>query len=590
MLLTEGGGSHQILLPDTHVVKIEKKDPTKAFGLISGVFDLQTKQSPFPELDIELISFVPNASEKLETWIKGDQLYLTGIPQGWKALHQKTTDITETAKKEYLKELAFDIKETKSGKSLYRGPFKSEFKFDFNNETPKLQIDTVEIALNGPEALLNHNTQFPNIGRASVTVDLEQKPKLLFLQDDLGDIHLFAFGPNGEIQKSIFEDNNLKSLIVYDRGFGGYSIQEKVIPLKSRKELDDEGYAIVEEELRRAIANEPQLSPPLEILKEACSKANSDFATTCKQFLVDWDKAGSWLYPKDGPEFSAEEFIEIPSSHTRGCEWADFLFDDTDPIQSLKMRGCPLPETEKPLTNLTQQIFAAGDQLPETLEGKVRNARLLSALFRAYEIHLNEIKPILPNELEPFTIEAPITLKQQEMIPSNKMEDNLPKATLKITKGNITNYISLVYNRTESGIKVPGLNGEYLFRLQPKSENIPYHLRLRQARQINYANSAQPFSYEGDLLITDRNTQQSVEKTISMNNVHETWEGYRFYLSNISPPAESAVKRVQLAVNHDPAKYFLTYPGGVIVALGSLLLFWVRTKGPKGPKLSNKHN
>jgi uncharacterized protein YijF (DUF1287 family) len=37
-------------------------------------------------------------------------------------------------------------------------------------------------------------------------------------------------------------------------------------------------------------------------------------------------------------------------------------------------------------------------------------------------------------------------------------------------------------------------------------------------------------------------------------------------------PAE--MKQVQIVVNYDPAKYYLTYPGGCLVALGIFLLFW----------------
>jgi len=56
-------------------------------------------------------------------------------------------------------------------------------------------------------------------------------------------------------------------------------------------------------------------------------------------------------------------------------------------------------------------------------------------------------------------------------------------------------------------------------------------------------------------------------------DVYETWDGTRFYLSNITPKDESAAKTVQITVNRDPAKYFLTYPGGCVLALGIVLLF-----------------
>jgi hypothetical protein len=416
------------------------------------------------------------------------------------------------------------------------------------------------------------------IGKASITVDLEQKPKILFLQNSLSEIHIYVLGPHGDIHHSFFSNESLQSLIVYDRGFGGYAVQEKITTLKSRTELETETHQLIKNELNHAIQSQANLSPPLQILYDACMKANVNFSETCMEFLINWENTGSWLYPENAPAFTAEQHLEIPTSYLSCCQWASFLFDDQNPLKSLESKGCPLPNADKPLTKLTQQLFAAADNLPKTNEMKSRHARLLSVLFRAYEIHLNDIRPVLPNEKEIAMIEAPISLRH-DVIPSNrKIEDNLPQITLKIKKGERTEFVSLVYNRFESGIKVPAFGGEYLMRFQPKSQHIPYRLRLRNARQINYANSSQPFSFESDLVITNRESQQSIEKTISMNRVHETWEGYRFYLSNISPATETAVKRVQLAVNHDPAKYYLTYPGGSVVALGSLLLFWRRKR------------
>ncbi len=58
-----------------------------------------------------------------------------------------------------------------------------------------------------------------------------------------------------------------------------------------------------------------------------------------------------------------------------------------------------------------------------------------------------------------------------------------------------------------------------------------------------------------------------------MNEVHETSDGYRFYLSGMGPLDRYGVKNVQLVVNRDPAKYLLTYPGAILVSLGILLLY-----------------
>ncbi len=58
-----------------------------------------------------------------------------------------------------------------------------------------------------------------------------------------------------------------------------------------------------------------------------------------------------------------------------------------------------------------------------------------------------------------------------------------------------------------------------------------------------------------------------------MNKVYESNEGYRFYLSNITPTDPGEVKTVQLTLNRDPFKGWLTYPGAIILTIGILLLF-----------------
>lgn len=172
-------------------------------------------------------------------------------------------------------------------------------------------------------------------------------------------------------------------------------------------------------------------------------------------------------------------------------------------------------------------------------------------------------------------LESPLIARQQVIPPSKKLESNIPCVALRFKNNDKEEILSLSYNPVGSGFKWPVLNGEFIVRFQPLFKKIPYRLRLRQARQINYADSQQPFSYESDLIITDKLTGHNVESSISMNNVYETWDGYRFYLANISPPEKGALKRVQIVVNRDPAKYWLTYPGAVMMTLGILLLFFM---------------
>ena len=172
-----------------------------------------------------------------------------------------------------------------------------------------------------------------------------------------------------------------------------------------------------------------------------------------------------------------------------------------------------------------------------------------------------------------ITIETTLAKIFTPLPPTTMLEDNKPLVVLEISEGGTKETIALNYDRYANGFYTPALDGRYRLRFQPQHVELPYRLRLRQARQVSYANSAQPFSYECDLVVTDKMRSVVEEKTICMNEVYESADGYRFYLASISPADETAVKRVQLAVNNDPTKYLLLIPGTFIVGIGIVLLF-----------------
>ena len=194
----------------------------------------------------------------------------------------------------------------------------------------------------------------------------------------------------------------------------------------------------------------------------------------------------------------------------------------------------------------------------------------------AYETYAQAFKIYAPTNSSEVVFESLLRCKCLPASPLDKLEENIPHITLRIKALGQTEFITLPFEPVASGLPWPILKGSYLIRFQPASLQLPYKVRLRQARQINYPHSNQPFSYESDLLITDLKTGEKSEKTLSMNHVHETWDGTRFYLANLSPPEEGKAKKVQIIVNHDPAKYKLTYPGALLVSLGVILLFWMR--------------
>lgn len=494
------------------------------------------------------------------------------------------------------------------------------------------QTYEIQVPLQGDTALLNVNQSTPHLGNSPIAVDILRTPTLAFLEDQYQDTYLVVFDARGQVWSQLFGSHHLQSYLAYDEGFGGYAVQSELpFPdlICGREQRETALIDYLSMHMRQAVSTKTQLSPPLQFLQEACREANADFVETLIAFLRRWDSQHSWLYVEDQdvPESIEKVFkcFDWQNQPEAACYWTTQFFDQIEPViakganllDALRETRWPLfadceklwnesqnntaERTGAVLNLLTQQIFSAVNQLPAgkdqltTQTTDRQHARLLSAYLRAYHIHLSTLTPVLPAqdmrqliqkkqkdtqsqhvESSLPTIETPLIAILEEAHLDKKLEDNVPAITLRAQEGDHTQTITLSYDRFATGLKWPILNGKYLLRFQPHFREIPYSLRLRQARQINYPNSPQAFSYESDMIITDLRTGENIEKTISMNQVHETWDGYRFYLSNITPGDESSVKRVQIVVNRDPAKYWLTYPGAMILCLGIVLLFWMR--------------
>lgn len=490
----------------------------------------------------------------------------------------------------------------------------------------------VTIPLDGEKALLNQGVDLPYLSSPSMAVDITRRPLIAVIEDMQGDVHFIAFNEHGQVWKQVFRCDSPQALFAFDEGFGGYAVQAE-IPFPSypngRKEREKAITNNLTVQLREALAKNGELAPPLQLFQKECHAREVDFVDTFIAFLEHWDAVNGWLYPVDGilptslyPIFQNLDMSETHEDKKHACQWTAHLFEQMEPqieagddiMDILRHRKWPLlsslekaksglnlsriEENTHTQTLLTQQIFSAADMLPPArveenlLKDEAHwNARLYTAYLRAYEIHLStlaivpqsdEMNSMLqrqtssPTKDSSFLLQTSVVEIGRPLAPEKKVEDNIPQITLQAKRAGLKEVISVGYDRNASGLKWPILNGQYLIRFQPQYSHIPYRVRLRQARQINYANSQQAYSYESDLIVTDKRTGETTEKTISMNHVHETWDGYRFYLANIAPPNEVDVKRVQIVVNHDPAKYWLTYPGAIIMCCGIILLFSMR--------------
>lgn len=494
-----------------------------------------------------------------------------------------------------------------------------------------------------PEAFgCNERLDFPMSGAPPYLIDLELPPTLLIVQNDLGEENLYAFDRYGAVHHERFSPHELKRFIVYEGGFGGYGCSLTLPFFTSphhRKDAELARALALTEHLKEAIAEHSRLSPPLQLLRQAAESQGVDFAHCLSSFLEEWRLSGQWLYPTTRPLAPPLDRViaSLDWEHewllAHGAQWVSVLHAELLPrmeqgedlFSLLKemswplLRGMKTPHSSERserensaeyLTLFAEQILQVSEQLPSPPAAPVqeRGAHYLSALLRGYGLHSDTLSAGISSEqinacLEAATsqpvsrgilIETAITARRKALAPLRILEDNLPLLVVDVSDGQESERIALSYDSYGAGLKWPVLNGRYLLRFQPRLQALPYRLRLRDTRQINYAASGQAYAYESDIVISPLEAKPSFwdrmlqavnleprplggdcETTISMNNVYETWDGYRFYMANISPPQEVAAQRAQIVVNCDPAKYRLTYPGAFLVALGIFLLFWV---------------
>lgn len=171
----------------------------------------------------------------------------------------------------------------------------------------------------------------------------------------------------------------------------------------------------------------------------------------------------------------------------------------------------------------------------------------------------------LPTNFPPLELIAPLTCLSTPLPPPRKKEEQTPRIRVLASYGSQSEIVTLTFDQYGQKFKWPMLGGNFLIRFQAFRQAIPFHVRLHSATQINYPGTNQPYSYES------RATIGNDEAALSMNHVFEKM-GYRFYLANlVSSPYQA--NQVQIVVNYDPAKYWLTYPGAIILALGIILLY-----------------
>ncbi len=530
MGLLEGTSSDTLIIPGTERLHVQNQNGSQ-------------RQYPLDQVEegLEIVHFYPHGKESYETWIKGNFAFLDGIQpfpvypyegkaqvssrmkipgdlaDHWDLYAYHAADPMEVAKKVYLEGLLLRLSDRKSKKIVFEGPFDGAIDW----EGPALHHLGITIPLTGDQALLN-------LPYKELAADLSTTPKLLFVKDLKGDTHFYAFDAYGHFFSKVFPGDKLDHYIAYDKGFSGYSAAAK-FPFPYDRSTRE----------KKILEQAESLPPPLKLY------LNQDWSQVSER-------------ERKGAQWGAYLLNELEEGMKRGQDLAAYL--KNWPLASLVEH---IKDPEELITALLQQVFMVAEELPAPPQ-ESSSEQMLSVYLRVYGVDPGQLGISFE---ERMSFECPLTVRHEPLEPLKKLEDNRPMIVVKTKEGL---YQTLLYDPYGQGLSWP--RGGFLMSFRPEMRRIPFKIRLRDARQINYPQMDQAYSYESDLLITDLKNQTEVEKTVSMNEVHETWDGYRFYLSHIYPHEETSIQRIQLVVNRDPAKYWLTYPGGLVVALGILLL------------------
>lgn len=678
----EGSGNSSLQFPNSHALLIKKKQGTGAAEDLIAMRSFKPDiYHPFhmPQLKCKLVGYAPHVKEELETWMKGSHVHLAGAPpiriDEWKAgdpppegfscrlaaatshlpacsiLALKTMDTQEAIEQIYLRDLKLKLKkkggeeETFSLLKVSRQPISwmggvMEIQLEISpkeNPLPTLLLTWEslshhnklrwQVPLRGQEALLVKPADGDGL-EPPFTVDLIRKsPLLLFIEDMQGEKTLFAFDQFGRVHQENCTPSQLRTLAVYEDGFGGYGTQTEVpfpsFPAGREEKEKAEAHALTKQ-LKEAIAQHPALSPPLHLFEQACQRLQLDPCETFVQFLMEWQAQPGFIYHSQKKEaeplaslFKNIDWSSIPQDERHAAEWAAQLLEQLEidwsrgihPLEVLKRHRWPfvsdlnkgeLSKKGSLLNSIAKQMHSISGSLPPLDStpppASTESGKLISAYFRAYGIDYRSLLPYQGSESERLdyledywkekglqelkqkvTLETPLSHKISPELELPKLEEQKPGIVLEVEEGERKQTIALAYDPAGTGLNWPLLNGDYLIRFQPNRKELPYRVRLRQARQLVYPQSQQVYSYESDVLIYEEG-KQPVEYTLSMNNVYETADGYRFYLAGVGTSGDGTLQRIQLAVNYDPAKYSLTYPGAILVFIGTFFLFWGKRK------------
>lgn len=640
-LLEGSGSHHVILPNRQMIQLQDRLGKTHEWHIQDSFFKgkhLVKKTASLIPLDLKLLDIHPHGEKQLALWKQKNAFSPYNMPpiaHGETALHPigqtpwlfSMQELESTPSKDlleslYARDAELAIYGAHTQNPLYIGPLKEAMNtpcvFSKGSLALRLQQDEnrnwhLAHTWRNPEGRVLHEEQLSlsgeqalqrlNVGLwpdAPYSIQIKRTPSVTLLS--CGDQeNLLILGPFGDLEYIPFSQSTLKSVYAAEGGFGGYFIEALLPSSEGAASRQMRRLAHLERAMEHL--SEQALEGAQHLFFNACKALNVDFAREWITFLDTWQQSGKWLYdlknssPIQTRLFEQLDLKTLPPTLLRAMQWSLLVLqplqkayaEGQDPYIYLKDMKWPLAiqdtHAEKLFETLQQQLFNAAYAFPKTAEEQVDNeafdpntqAALFSILMRQTKAPFKALWDLPEEESARTPLYCKIDTATKLLPPLSKLEDLTPIICLQAILKTQEETFDLVYDPNKKELALPILNGSYLAKCVPDTQEIPHHVRLRDARKISYPGSDQAASYEAQCLITDRRSGQQHEVLLSMNQVHETPDGHRFYLSGISPSHEESARQVRLVVNYDPTRNKLTYFGALSVALGILLLLFRRS-------------
>jgi hypothetical protein len=132
--------------------------------------------------------------------------------------------------------------------------------------------------------------------------------------------------------------------------------------------------------------------------------------------------------------------------------------------------------------------------------------------------------------------------------------------------------INLLYGETQ---ELHLADSTVMISLGERKLKIPFEIKLKDFRKVDYPNTTRAMSYESDVVVTNLDGLfegvKSMETTISMNNVLDH-RGWRFFQASFQINGTREYSTFQVAQNPGIESIYL---GSIVMVLGIGVMFWL---------------